>query len=160
MHVPLGSTVAFTASICLYILGNYGHAWSQDTYQWCAVFFHVFFVWRGVVSQPSPSTVGPDIPGIILLYEYDVFNTWHVFIHTECCCRCCCCSVPVLLLQQLLLFDVVCRMAKIVAGSLNLIPSSVFFPLIQTRFIFHVCTSTPWQYCRIYGLYLPILHPR
>ena len=30
MYVPLGSTVAFTASICLcYILGNYGHARSQ-----------------------------------------------------------------------------------------------------------------------------------
>ena len=28
--VPLGCSVAFTASICLYyILGNYGHAWSQ-----------------------------------------------------------------------------------------------------------------------------------
>ena len=30
MYVPLGSTVAFTASICLYyILGNFGHARSQ-----------------------------------------------------------------------------------------------------------------------------------
>ena len=29
-YVPLGSTVAFTASICLhYILGNYGHARGQ-----------------------------------------------------------------------------------------------------------------------------------
>ena len=45
-----------------------------------------------------------------------------------------------MLLQHLLLFVVACRMAKVVAGSLTLIPSSVFFLLIQTRCIFDVCT--------------------
>ena len=34
MYLPLGSTVAFTASICLYyILGNYGHGRSQGRRQ-------------------------------------------------------------------------------------------------------------------------------
>ena len=41
MHVPLGSTVAFAASIYLYyvssILGNYGHARSQGGRQPAAV---------------------------------------------------------------------------------------------------------------------------
>ena len=32
MHVPLGSTVVFTASICLHILGNYGYARSQGVF--------------------------------------------------------------------------------------------------------------------------------
>ena len=63
-----------------------------------------------MVSQPSTSTVEPDMPGIVLLY--DVFCSRHVFIHTECCCRPCWCSGPVLLLQQLLLSVVACRMAK------------------------------------------------
>ena len=27
-EVPLGNTAAFMASVCLYYLGNYGHAWS------------------------------------------------------------------------------------------------------------------------------------
>ena len=50
-------------------------------------------------------------------------------MHAECCCRCCCCSVFVILLllvYQLPQFVIVCRMAKNVAGSLNLIPSIVF----------------------------------
>ena len=36
-----------------------------------------------MVSQPSTSTtvVGPDIPGIILLY--DVFYNWHVCVETH-----------------------------------------------------------------------------
>jgi len=53
-------------------------------------------------------------------------------------------------------FVIVCRMAKIVAGSSNLIPFSAFF-LFQHDLLFNRCTS--WQYCRIYGLDLPILHP-
>ena len=32
-------------------------------------FFHLFSLFGVVVSQPSTSTVGPDIPGIILLYD-------------------------------------------------------------------------------------------
>ena len=55
-----------------------------------------------------------------------------------------------LLLQQLLLFVIVCRRTKNnVAGSLKLIPCSVFFLFNHTRFCF--CIS-PWQYCRICGL--------
>ena len=89
----------------------------------------------GVVWFHNRVPLGPDIPGIILLY--DVVYTWHVFIHKECCCRCCSCSVPVFLLQQLPLFVILYRMAKNVAGSLNLIASSVFFLFIQTRIIFN-----------------------
>ena len=79
--IYLGSTVAFTDSVCLYyIFGSYGHARSQGGHQWCAVFSSLFcFVSSRVVSQPSTSTAGPDIPVIILLY--DVIYTWHVFIH-------------------------------------------------------------------------------
>ena len=47
---------------------------------------------------------------------------------------------------------------KIVADSLNLIPSRVFRFFIEARYFFHVCTL--WQYCHICGLGLPILHPR
>ena len=98
--------------------------------------FHLSLVWRGVVSQLS---LGPDILGIILLY--DVLHTWHVFIHTDCCCRCCCCCSFVFLYcccccGQRLLFVIVCRMAKIVAGSLSLIPSSVFFSLHSKHDLF------------------------
>ena len=63
-YIPLGGTVAFTASVCLYyILGSYGHARSQGSHQWCAVFFTSFFCLSRVVSQPSTSTVGRYIPG-------------------------------------------------------------------------------------------------
>ena len=50
-----------------------------------------------------------------------------------------CVAIP-LLLPQLLLIVIVCRIAQIVACSLRLIPSSVFFLFIQARFIFNVCT--------------------
>ena len=46
----------------------------------CRFFHSFFFVWSRVVPQPSTSTVGPDIPGILLLY--DTIYAWHVFIHT------------------------------------------------------------------------------
>ena len=120
----------------------------------CVPFFHLFLF--RVVWFHNRVPLGP-VPGIIQLY--DVLYTWHVFIRKESCCCCCCCrcSVPVLL--QLLLFVIVCWKAKTVAGSLYLIPStSFFFLFIQTLLIFNVCN--PWQYCRIYGLDLPILHPR
>ena len=61
-----------------------------------------------------------------------------------------------LLLLQLLLFVMICRMAKYLLWSMGS-DSIVFFVFIQTRRIFNVCT--PWQHCRIYGLDLPI-HPR
>ena len=62
----------------------------QRVFLFC-VFFSPLFVWPCVVySQPSStSTVGPDIPGIIVLYN--VLYTWRIFIHKECCC--CWCSV-------------------------------------------------------------------
>ena len=54
--------------------------------------------------------LGPDIPGILLLY--DVYIIYLAYSYTY----------RVLLpLQQLLLFVIVCRMAKIVAVSLKLI---------------------------------------
>ena len=109
-------------------------AWSV----FCAVFLFTSFFLFGVVWFHIRVPLGPDIPCTILLY--DVLYTWHVLIRRECCCRCYCYSVP-LLLQQLLLF-VVCRMAKIVAGSLNLIPSSVLF-LIQTRFFKYFYSYVP-----------------
>ena len=138
----------------------------------CSLFFCVrrFFspldVLFGVVWFHDRVPPGPDTPGcsvfvvvvgVVLTFThrynavrghrillYDVFYTWHVFIHTECCCRCCCClllcvAIPVLLLPQLLLLLILCRMTKTVAGSSNLIPSSVFFPFIPTRLIFNVC---------------------
>ena len=49
-----------------------------------------------------------------------------------------CVDILPLLLQQLLLFVIVCRMGKSDAGSLNLIPSSVFFLFTQTRFIINI----------------------
>ena len=51
-------------------------------------------------------------------------------------------NIRLLLLHQLLLFVIVCRMAQIVAGSLNLIPSGTFFLFIQTLLIFDVCPYT------------------
>ena len=58
------------------------------------------------------------------MYDVLYIPGMHLFMHSECCCRCCCgCSVAILLsLPQLLLFVIVCRMAKLVASSLNLIP--------------------------------------
>ena len=52
-----------------------------------------------------------------------------------------CVAIMLLLLQQLL-FVIVCRVAKIVPGSFNLIPSGVSFLFIQMRFnyINNVCT--------------------
>ena len=58
------------------------------------------------------------------------------------CCSNCCCSTSCAGWQKLLLVR------------LKLILSSVFFVLIQTQFIFNVCTRR--QYCRIYGLDLPV----
>ena len=52
-----------------------------------------------------------------------------------------CDAILLLLLYQLLLFVILCRIAKFLAGSLNLIPSIVFFLFILQ--------------CRIYGLTLP-----
>ena len=76
-----------------------------------------------------------------------------LYAYTECCCCCCFCSalcVAILLLlrqqQQcccfLLLLVLVCRMAKVVAGSCNLIP--VFSFSSFKRNINFDCT--PWQY--------------
>ena len=80
IYIPLGSAVAFTASVCLYyVLGSYRHVRSQGGHQWFAIFF-ASFAWSRVVSQPSTSPGGPDILGIILLQE--VIYTWHA-THTN-----------------------------------------------------------------------------
>ena len=75
------------------------------------------------------------------------------YMYTECCCRCrcccccwCCCSVcvPILLLQLqqqcccfLLRFVIVCRMAKIVAGPLNLLPMLSFSSFKRDLFLMY-----------------------
>ena len=98
-----------------------------------APFFLPLFVWRRVVSQPSTA------------------RTWHNRHYTaERRIIYLACIYTYRLLLPLLLFVIVCRMAKIAAGSMNLIPSSVVFLFIQTRSIFNV--RTPWQYCRVHGL--------
>ena len=78
--------------------------------------------------------LAPDVPGIVLLYSRAVRRIIYLrciyTYHVQSCCRCycsVCCYIAAVLLQQLLLFVIVCRIAKIVAGSLTLIPSSVFF---------------------------------
>ena len=73
-------------------------------------FFHLF-LFAAVWLHNRVPLVGPGIPGIIPLLL--------------------CVLLSVLsLLHQLLLFVIVYRMAKIVAGSLNLIQSTVFFLFI------------------------------
>ena len=47
-----------------------------------------------------------------------------------------------LLMQHLLLFVIVCRMAQVVSGSLNLIPCSFSFLFIKTS-LFVMCVCTP-----------------
>ena len=131
----------------------------------CAFFFHLFF-WRRVVSQPSTS-IGPEILYGVLCDVY----TWHVFIRRVLLPLLLLCVAILLLLQHLLQFVIVCRMAKFVAGSLELIP--VFSLFIRARFIFNaprgntvafthftVPLSSTVAFLRIYGLDLPILHPR
>ena len=67
---------------------------------------------------------------------YDVqrimyLSSMYVYIR-ECCCRAAALSVVILLLllYQRLLFVIVCRIAKLASGSLNLISSIVFVLLI------------------------------
>ena len=91
---------------------------------------------------------------------YDVLYTWYLaFVYTESCC-----SVPVLLLQQLLAAELAVAVRHRVLDGSNccwfIESDSIHFVFlfIQTRFIFN--EYTPWQYCRIYRLDLPILHPR
>ena len=58
-----------------------------------------------------------------------------------------CVVVLLLLLHQLLLFVIVCRMAQIVAGSLNLIASTVFFLFILKQDLSLMYVRTRWQCC-------------
>ena len=57
----------------------------------------------------------------------------HVHIYAECCCRCFC--------YFLLLFVIVCRKAKFVAGSLNLAPVLFVFSLTRS-----LIDGIRWQY--------------
>ena len=103
----------------------------------CGVSFFLFrLVWHREFSQPSSCTyVGPDI---VLCY------TWYVRVLRSMCIYICmqsaAAAILVLLKQQccclLLLLAIVCRMAKIVAGSLTLIAE--FYFKMHTQLIFHV----------------------
>ena len=54
MYVPLGSTVAFTVSICLYyILGNYGHARSRGGRQTTATKPPLYVCMRGAKAASA-----------------------------------------------------------------------------------------------------------
>ena len=122
-------------------------------------FFFISFLFSAVwLHNRIYLQVEPNIPAIILLsscctYYKPGMYLYRVRLPLLLPLFCVATSIFLLLLQQLLLFVIVCRMAKHV-GSLNLTLSSVFFLFIQRRFIFKVCT--PWQYCRISGLDLPI----
>ena len=78
---------------------------------------------------------------------------------TECCCRCCCCSVMLYCCcccnssaaSSCCLFAILCRVAKFVAGSLNLVP--VFSSSSFKRDVFFMYPLA--VLCRIYGLDLP-----
>ena len=98
-------------------------------------FFHLVFV--GTVWFHNRVPLGPDVPGIMLLYG--VLCTCYVFVQSAAAAAAAAVCVAILLLQlqQLLLFVIVCRMVKIVSGSLNLIPSRVFLLFTQTQFIFN-----------------------
>ena len=107
---------------------------------WCCVFFQLF--WFGAVLVHNRVPLGPDIPGIILLYDVLLRSIYLACIYT---CRvllpllllllcmsvyCCCCTSC----RLLLLFVIVCRMAIFFAGSVNLTPSVVMFLFIlKTR---------------------------
>ena len=92
----------------------------------------------------------PDIPGIIL---FVVLYTWHVYVQSaaaaaaaalyrRCCCSSCCCSSSCAGWQALLLVR-------------RIWFHPVVLSLHSNTIIFNVCT--PWQYCRIYGLDLPMV---
>ena len=97
------------------------------------LFFSVFFgtVWfhNRVALRRTLYIILYQVPGM--------------YLHTECCCcRCCCCGVAILLLQQqcwcfLLLFVIVCRMAKFVADLLNLIPVFSFSSFKRDLFLLY-----------------------
>ena len=83
-------------------------------------FFHLFLF--GAAWLHNRVALGPDIPGIILLY--DVLYPC-VFVHRVLLplLLLLCVAILLMLLQQLLLFVIVCQMAKFVTGLLNPIPA-------------------------------------
>ena len=114
MFIPVGSTVAFTASVCLYhILGSYGHARSQGGHQWRAVFFLHFFVFFWVVGFHNRAPLLSDliypvlycyfIPGMYL-YTQNAPAALPGALDRCCCCRSCCCASWSAGWQKLLLF--------------------------------------------------------
>ena len=131
---------------------------------------HMLFVRPNMLKHCSS-------PPMLLLMlkkaDYAISNASRMgqaLMHTECCCRCCCCCCCsgccyvycLLLLRQhqcrclLPLFVIVCRMAKFVAGSLNLIPVFSFSSLI-TRFVFDVPLAS--TVCVAFAVSI-CLHPR
>ena len=126
---------------------------------WCTVFFSISFVgYRVCFHSRVP---GPDILLRITILYADVRRTKFICrcshlpvfllllcVLLYCCCCSCCCSSSCAGWQELLLWFIASN-------------PRVFFLSIQTRLIFNV--RTPWQYCRICSLDLPIIriiHPR
>ena len=89
--------------------------------------FHLFFVWRRVITKPSTSRIWYITP-------HDVY-TWHVFINTECCCCSVCCYTAADVAAAAVRHHV--RDGKNCCWFIES-NSSVFFLFIQTRFIFNV----------------------
>ena len=110
----------------------------------CIIFFFAFFF--SVVWFHNRVPLRPDIPGYYTVVRRIIYPTC---IYTKSASAAVAAAAAA-----------VREPDGIVAGSWNLVPSSVvFFLFIQTREIFNVCTRNPWQYCRIHGLDLPT-HPR
>ena len=121
-------------------------------------FFHLFLF--GAVCFHNRVPLAPDLP-CVAVYRCTTYYVPCMYVYRvllPLLLLLLCVAILLLLLHQLLLFVIVCRMAKIVSGSLNLIPSIVSFLLILKHELHLICT--PWQCCRSHGLDLPILHPR
>ena len=111
-------------------------------------FFHLFLF--GAAWLHNRVALGPDIPGIILLY--DVLYPC-VFVHRVLLplLLLLCVAILLFLLYQLLLFVTACRMATIVAGSSN---------LIHLLFSFSSFSNTMYFKCIYPSAVLSHLRPR
>ena len=119
----------------------------------CAVFFTSFLF--GAVWFHNRVPLHRTWCTILL---YDVYLVYLGCICVTGCCWRCCCSVCCYTAVVAATTAACCCCLVIVCWQnlllvIESIPS-VFFLFIQTQFTFNV--RTPWQYCRIYGLDLPI----
>ena len=129
-------------------------------------FFYLFLfgaVWH-IHNRVVP--LGPDIPGTryLVLYCCTTYYIPCTYLYMQSAAAAaavavlCVAILLLFLLQQPLLFVIVCRMVKTVAGSLNLIPSIVFFSFSNTFFFFmYVPLGSVVAFT---ALILPILYPR